>query len=266
MLTLTHITHMRQTLFLLLFLAAFLHHYSFGQSTDSTRKTGFFSGSVSVTNNGISVIPTFSLGKPATIITLSTGKDRFSFDPELRFSLEAKPWSFIFWWRYKLVRSPKFLLNIGVHPALNFRSELLQINGVYRETMVSRRYFAGELAPSYQVGNNIRVGMYYLHSRGLDHGTTGVTNFITLNSQFSAIRLSKEYFIRFTPQVYYLQMDQQDGYYVTGALTLAKRNFPISVSSMFNKTIQTSITASKDLVWNVSLTYSFHKKFLKQSD
>lgn len=193
---------MRQTLFLLLFLVTFLHHSSFGQSADSSRKTGFFSGSVSVTNNGISVIPTFSLGKPATIITLSTGKNRFSFDPELRFSLEAKPWSFIFWWRYKLVRSPKFLLNIGVHPALNFKSELLSINGVYRETMVSRRYFAAEMAPSYQVGKNIRLGMYYLHSRGLDHGTTGITHFITLNSQFSAIRLSKEYFIRFTPQVH----------------------------------------------------------------
>lgn len=252
---------MRSTLFTLLFLLSFLHRSSFGQSIDSSRKAGFLSGSVSITNNGISVIPTFSLGKPAAIVTLSTGKDRLSFDPELRFSLEAKPWSFIFWWRYKMVRSPRFQFTIGVHPALNFKTELLSINGVYRETLVSRRYFAGELAPSYQLGNNIRVGMYYLHSRGLDHGTTGITNFITLNSQFSAIPLSKEYFIRFSPQVYYLQMDQQDGYYVTGALTLAKRNFPISVSGMFNKTIQTSITASKDLVWNLSLTYSFHKKF-----
>ncbi len=212
----------------------------------------------------MSVIPTFSLGKPAAIITLSTGKNRFSFDPELRFSLEAKPWSFIFWGRYKLIRTPKFLLNIGVHPALNFRSELLSINGVYRETMVSRRYFAGELAPSYQIGKNIRVGLYYLYSRGLDHGTTGVTNFFTINSNFSAIHLNKDYFLRFSPQVYYLQMDQQDGYFVTGALTLAKNNFPFSISTMFNKTIQTSITASKDFVWNLSFIYSFHKKFLKQ--
>jgi aryl-alcohol dehydrogenase-like predicted oxidoreductase len=45
-----------------------------------------------VTNNGISLVQTFSLGKPAAIVTLSIGKGKLSFEPDLRFSLKEKPW------------------------------------------------------------------------------------------------------------------------------------------------------------------------------
>ncbi|MFM7400770.1 MAG: hypothetical protein ACKO4W_07675 [Bacteroidota bacterium] len=36
-------------------------------------------GAVSATNNGISLIPTFSLGKPATIIELNAGGEHLTF-------------------------------------------------------------------------------------------------------------------------------------------------------------------------------------------
>jgi hypothetical protein len=52
-----------------------------------------FNGSASITNNGISVIPTFSLGKPASIIELNAGGDRLTFEPQFRVSLEGQPWS-----------------------------------------------------------------------------------------------------------------------------------------------------------------------------
>ena len=107
---------MKKKLFFLSFFVAFLWHTSFTQQADSTKSISHFSGAVSLTNNGISLIPTFSLGKPATIISLSMGRGRLSFEPELRFSLEANPRSFLFWWRYKLVRSDKFAINVGIPP------------------------------------------------------------------------------------------------------------------------------------------------------
>src|SRR5712671_4907165 len=98
---------------LLVFVLLLFAHSSFSQKMDSTKSISHFSGSVSVTNNGISLIPTFSLGKPATIFNLSMSKGKLSFEPELRFALEGKPWSFLFWWRYKLLKSDKFMINVG---------------------------------------------------------------------------------------------------------------------------------------------------------
>lgn len=69
--------------------------------------------------------------------------------------------------------------------------------------------------------------------------------------------------MRFSPQLYYLKMDKNDGVYFTSAFTVAKKNFPLSISAIINKTIQTDITASKNFVWNTSLIYSFNKKYLK---
>jgi post-segregation antitoxin (ccd killing protein) len=69
--------------------------------------------------------------------------------------------------------------------------------------------------------------------------------------------------MRFVPQIYYLKMDESDGFYFTSSLTLARRNFPITVSALINKTIQTEISASKDFVWNASLIYSFNNRYVK---
>lgn len=42
-----------------------LTHSSFSQKKDSTSNIFHLSGSVGITNNGISIVPSFSLGKPA---------------------------------------------------------------------------------------------------------------------------------------------------------------------------------------------------------
>ena len=104
---------------------------------------------MSVTNNGISLIPTFSLGKPAVIFDMSVGGRKLSFEPQFRFSMEGKPWSFLFWWRYKLINTNRLRMSIGAHPALNFRTLSVTINGEVDEIMETRRFLAGELAPNY---------------------------------------------------------------------------------------------------------------------
>lgn len=246
-----------------LFTLLLLTRLSFSQNMDSTKIISHFSGAVNVTNNGISLIPTFSLGKPAAIFNLALGKGRLSFEPELRFSLEGKPWSFLFWWRYKLLDTNKFQIRIGAHPALNFRSESIATNGVTKEAMVTRRYLASELVPNYLLTKNISIGMYYLYSRGLDPGTTRVTHFITLNTNVSNIKFSNQILLRVTPQVYYLKLDKQDGVYFTSAFSLTKKNFPLSVAAIINKTVNTNITGSKDFVWNATLVYAFHKNYVE---
>ena len=57
---------------LLVFAFLWLTHFSFSQKVDSTtqkkesiKSLPYFSGSIGITNNGISIVPSFSLDKPA---------------------------------------------------------------------------------------------------------------------------------------------------------------------------------------------------------
>ena len=254
---------MQKNISLLVLAILLLTNYSFSQKKDSTNSIFHFSGSVSITNNGISIVPSFSLGKPAVIFNLSMRKNRLSFEPDLRFSLAGKPWGFLFWGRYKLVSTKKFRMNSGAHLGLNFRTSFLPVNGDSTEATVERRYLAGELSPNYFLSKNISVGIYYLYSHGLDAGTIGNTHFITFNINFSNIKITDQFFINVNPQLYYLKLDEQGGYYFTSSFTVAKKNFPLTVSSIINKEINSTITGGKHFLWNVSLIYSFNKKYIK---
>ena len=234
---------------------------SFAQKIDSTKSITYFSGSVNVTNNGISLVPNFSLGKPAVIINLSAGKSRLTFDPDIRFSLSAKPWTMLFWLRYKVVPTGKFRLTTGTHLGLNFKINTLPINGDTAETNIVRRYFATELVPSYFITKNISAGLYYLYSHGLDAGTVKNTHFLVFNTNFSNIKITKEFFIRFTPQVYYLKQDVRRGTFFSSSLNIAKKNFPLSASAFINQRLTGDIEGSKDFIWSASLIYSFNKSY-----
>ncbi|MDX2302819.1 MAG: hypothetical protein NW226_08465 [Microscillaceae bacterium] len=252
----------KQTILLWLFLH--LAYLSFSQS-DSTQNKRIldFKGAISITNNGFSVIPSFSLGGPAALAVLSIGGKKFSFEPELRFALEGKPWSFIFWGRYKMINTDKFSLNLGIHPALNFRTETNTAIVSTENVIVTRRFFAGEIAPKFQLSKNISISAYYLYSRGIDKYATRNTHFVAFRNHFSDIPLGKKLYVQFNPQIFYLKTGGKDGFYFTSTLTVAIRKFPLSISSIMNKAIQTDIV-SKDFDWNLSLVYTFHKKYEKQ--
>lgn len=252
----------KSTILLILLILA---QFAFSQTTDNPKQSGHFSAAASVTNNGISFIPTFSLGKPAAIFDMSVGKKRLSFEPQLRFALEGKPWSFLFWWRYKLVKTNKLSINLGAHPALNFKTETVSANGINKELLIARRYAAAELSPNYWVAKNISIGMYYLYSRGIDNGTVKNTHFLTFNGNFTNIKISKQFFMRFAPLLYYLNQDTRDGFYAGSTISFSRKNLPLSLSAIFNKTIRSNIAGSKDFVWNVTLTYAFSKKYVEQS-
>ena len=244
-----------------------LANVSFSQQADSTKQILNFKGSVSATNNGFSLVPTFTLGKPAFVTMFNmSGKGRLSFEPEFRYSLEDfKPWSFIFIWRYKLVRQEKFQFSLGTHlPALNFITPRVVIDSVEQDIIKARRFFPViEAIPNYRLSKNFTLSMYCQYGRGMEKEVANNIYFISLRPDFNNIPLSKQFFLRFNTQFYYLKIAKRDGFYVAGGLTLAKRGFPLSVSTFMNKVLQTDI-AGKDFDWNVSLVYSFDKKYVQQ--
>lgn len=249
--------------FSVMFLIGLINTQSFGQSTDSVKVISNFGGAVSVTNNGISFIPTFSLGKPAVIFDMNVGR-KLSFEPQFRFSLEGRPWSFVFWWRYRPVKTEHFGLTVGAHPAILFRTITNDsTSGAPKEYLRAQRNLAIEISPNYFINKNISVGVYYLYGYCLEDYSIKNTHYLTLNAGFYNVPLPAKFYLKFTPQVYYLYMDKEDGFYVSSILTISNKKIPLSVSALVNKAIQTNITASKDFVWNVTLIYSFNRKYVE---
>jgi len=221
-------------------------------------------GALSVTNNGFSFVPTFTLGKPAAILDLSVSHKRLSFDPQLRFSLEGKPWSIVFMWRYKLIRQDKFQLQAGSHlPALAFSSESYEENGIVNERIRVQRFLPFDLAANYKVSQHLDLGMYYLLAFGPKETTTKLSNFITFRVNWHDIPLGNRLRLKINPQVYYLRLDDLDGFFTAGNLVLSLKDFPFSIGTTMNQAIKTNIDV-KHYDWNVSVIYSFGSEYLRK--
>lgn len=235
---------------------------------EKSGKVYHFNGNVSVTNNGFSFIPTFSLGKPATIADLSIGGNRFSFDPQFRFDLEGlKPWSFIFIWRYKLVQTEKFQLITGVHlPAISFRRQTIDINGVNVEQIYTQRWLTPELTVTYKMADKITIGTYYINGIGLEkEGKTGHTNFLSLRLGINNITIAGNWHFRYDPQIYFIRMDDLSGFFTAQSITLGNNKFPVSLSTLMNISLETdNEIPANEFDWNISLVYSFKYSFKKR--
>jgi hypothetical protein len=182
---------------------------TFSQQKDSTF---FFHADLSVTNNGFSIVPAFTLGEPAAFLDMRMGNKRLSFEPQFRYALEGRPWSFIFIYRYKAIIKPKFQLTVGGHlPGLNFVTLPVTINGVEDSLSVTRRFLAAEIIPTYKINDNISVGLYYLHGFAFQKSGPQNTDFLALQGNFTKIKLVGKTYFSFSPQVFYLKVDADDG-------------------------------------------------------
>lgn len=229
---------------------------AFAQQTDSTEAVKAFSGAVSITNDGIAAVPALSLGEPAVILSFSMG-DRFRFQPEFKSSLEGIPWSFNFWWRYDVVRAGRFRASAGMPLFVSFRSLPAIINEVSGEAIVARRFLGVELNPSYRATSGLSFGSYYLFSHSFDPNVPDNSHYISLYSVVSNIALFNQIALSIRPQLYYLWIDRNDGFYVASSATITHKKSPFSISAVVNRKISARIPASPDFLWNVTLIFSY---------
>ena len=236
-------------------------HFS-AKAQDSTSKPYVVAGNIGVTNNGISIVPTFSLKQPAFNFTGSLSRGgRFSLDPDVRLTFDGRKGSAMIWLRYKMIQGKKFNFRVGAHPAFNFALKSVTEKGKTWNITQARRFVATELAPNNTINDQVSFGAYYLHGNGLQTDGPISTHFVNFISSFSGIKLGANHLLSFSPQVYYLQIDKEDGFYLTGNVTLASKKSPIALMYLYNKEIRTNITGSKNLDWNLTLMYNFNKRF-----
>jgi hypothetical protein len=232
---------------------------SFAQDKDSTF---FFRADLNLTNNGFSIIPAFTLGEPAAFLDLKMGNKRLSFEPQFRYALEGRPWSFVFIYRYKAIVKPKFQLTIGGHiPGINYITRTVDVNGIQEPLSVARRFLALEIIPTYKFTDRTSIGVYYLRGHGFQKHGPQDSHFLSLQGNFNKIKLAGKSYFSFNPQAFYLKVDADDGYYVNATTTLGIQDFPITVSLIVNKAIRSEITA-QDFDWSLNLIYTLDKKFV----
>ena len=232
------------------------------QTSDTIPKTGSFSGAITLTSKGLSTFPNLTLGKPAAVFDFSVGGEKLRFEPTFRFALDGKPWTFIFWGRYELLKTNKFQFKLGAHPAYAFKTITVNESGSVSEIHRMHMYLAGEVAPLFFINKNIGIGPYYIYANGVSKGTVQNSNFISFRAIFSKISLSDKSYLKLYAQVYNLKLDDTDGFYINSTLSLNHRNFPFSISSTVNQKIKSTI-AGDDFLWNINLIYSFNTLYKK---
>lgn len=236
---------------------------SFAQEAPSAKSNHYFNGTITATNNGVSIIPSFTLGRPAAFFDLSIGGSRFSFDPMLRFGLDGKPWSFVLWGRYKVIKDKRFTLTVGGHPAFLFQEIDMMINNLPDKMMVSNRFLAGEINSGYKVSDRVSVGLYYLRGTALKSLGAQNSNFIAWNTVISRIRLFEDFSVKINPQVFFLKVDENSGVYVNSGFTFSKGKSPFQFQAFFNQKVKSDI-AGDDLVWNLSLMFNFSNTYVRK--
>jgi hypothetical protein len=232
----------------------------FAQSTDSTQSLSTFSGSVGITNNGFSIVPTFSLNRPAAIMNFFWRKNRFSFDPDIRLVSDASKGGFVFWFRYRLIERERFKLRVGTHPAFSLvRRNYSDSNGSNREITEMLRFAAVEVVPSYQLTPHWNLSAMFLHGNGLQKHGPQSTDVLFINNAFTNLRLSENLRLNLIPTVFFLKVDSHRGSYFSGTAQVTKKGSPFYVQSTINQTFRSDIPGNQNFMWNVMLAYSFNK-------
>lgn len=241
----------RNSVWRLIILVSFIWVNTYAQETKEPLKASF---NLNVNNNGISLFPNFSLGKPAAVVNASVGKYNLYFEPEMRWGLNAKPWSYIYWLRYKHNNSEHFGLNLGAQLSYVFNEKEVGINSLLENRYLATRYSAFEFAPTYYKSKKFALGVYYLYAFGLDSEGVQISHFISLQPKFPNIRLSEAYFLKFYPQLFYLALDDKNGTYISESLSLNKKGLPVSLTSLVTYKLKSTI-AGDNIVWNVGLNF-----------
>ncbi len=239
--------------------STFITKISYGQQTDSTGTTTNFSGSVGITNNGFSIIPTFSLNSPAVIMNYFVRKNKFSFDPDIRLVPDASKGGLIFWFRYYAIEKKKFSLRVGVHPAFTLIKNTINDNGTSTEITEMLRFAAGEIVPNYQITPNWSIGAVFLHGSGLQKHGPQNTNVLFLNSSISNIKVVGDFKLQLIPMIYFLNTDGFTGKYFSTTGIFSHKKSPFSLQGTINQTLNSDIPDNKDFMWNVMLAYNFRK-------
>jgi hypothetical protein len=213
--------------------------------------------SFNATNNGVSIVPAFTLGRPAFIYTSSFGNGTFRIEPEVRMSYDFEPWTVLCWGRYILPSKSKWNFTLASHYALLFAPLETPTNTGIDRSYNAHRYLAGQITASRPLGGGYTFRYFALTAHGWFEGANPY--FTTLNSVglgMPELRRNKLK-VQLAPQLYTLNFLGSAGFFYSTNYALRWDQSKWSLTGMISQPLvkEASLTVAP-VVWNVGLTYN----------
>ena len=208
--------------------------------------------SVSLNSNGIAYIPAFSLDKPAITGSFSLHKGRFSYDPQLSYGLDLKPWIVDNWFHYRIVDRPSFEFKAGAVISAFFSEYETENEAVLR----AQKYLALEFAGKYKFNPTSSLSFTYLLDRGQDPGTLS-GHFFNLQADKSDMSLGKRGLLSASLQVFYINYTgKEDGLFAAAYVSSSLRDIPFAIFAQAIQALWSNIDPFPPLKWNVGIAYT----------
>ena len=249
---------MRKLLFLILILAFNVaiskeKTDTTGVESDSTKHPLKVSGDVSLNSNGIAPIPAFALGKPTVMANIILTKNRFSYNPQLSYGLNFKPWIIDNWFRYKIIVKPKFELRVGFNLSMFFS----EYETPDAEVWQGQRWLAFELAGLCRLTKTSSLGLMVWYDKGLEEGTISGF-FFNFVAEKTDIRICKKVHMDINIQTFYIDYtENNDGFFISPKVSFLLNKPSFFAFGQFIQPIASSIDPYPDFQWNIGIGYSF---------
>ena len=239
------------------FVCLMLSFQQIAAQKDSSKHKPSLSGVVILMSNGISQIPAYSLGRPAVSAFFNFTLKRFSYEPDINYGLDGRPWGMGNTFMYLVIDKEKLKLKSGLALGLAFSyPEVLQ-NGRMVKINKSERYLIAKFIPSYIFSEKTSVNLIYWNAHNLEAESIKLINFLSVALSISNISASSRVYCSVSPQIFYLNVDGDDGVFFSPVATIGIKNFPLYLSSQVNTTLFTNMSPDPGFKWNIALNYNF---------
>ncbi|HUX96987.1 MAG TPA: hypothetical protein VMV47_14725 [Bacteroidales bacterium] len=227
--------------------------FTIAYTQENPEKSGLKAGcNFSINTNGISSIPSFSLGAPAVIVAPTFTKGRLNYEPVLAYDMDIQPWFVDNWLRYKIVDRPKFEFRTGLNFSMYFSDYKLPDETILQ----GQRYWAAEFTAIYKPSARSFISGAYWNDRGQDMGTiTG--HYLALMAERSEIGIGKSFLLAVNLHLFYINYTaSNDGLFISPKLTASLNKKPLALFFHGIQAISSNISPYPGFSWNLGLSYT----------
>lgn len=223
------------------------------EQKDSTKSKMHITGNVSFNTNGMAQIPSFSLGKPAVIAAFTLQKKRFSYDPQIAYGLNFRPWTIDNWIHYRLIFKPKFELRAGGNFAMFFS----ELDSGETKILQAQQYLTFEIAGVFKFSPKSSLSLMYWSDNGQDPGTIS-GSFYNIMYDRADIEIGQRILLSGNIQFYYLDYTgDNDGLFISPKVASSIKNIPLSIFFMGTQALTSNIEPYPGFKWNAGVAYLF---------
>jgi hypothetical protein len=223
------------------------------EKADSAKTKLIFNGCLSINSNGLAPIPSFSLDKPALIAAFTLQKKRFSYDPQIAYGLDMRPWIIDNWLHYRLIYKPGFELRTG----FDFSMFFSEYDAGDTKILQGQQYLTFEIAGIFKFSPKSSLSLMYWSDNGQDPGSIK-GNFYNMVYDRADIEIGESILFSGSLQFFYIGYEgNNDGLFVSPKIALSVKKIPLSLFFQATQALTSNIEPYPGFRWNAGLGYMF---------